>query len=482
MNFSLSLQTRLALTSALFTGAALGLLAVIINFAAGLVFTGLVKENIAEKSGEIVRMIGGRYRPLEGGFDIPAIEALGMYFVHEGYLISLRGQGGGTLWDARNCDMEECSAVVEAIAGRMEGRFRFKGALVRREYPVTQGGLNLGTVAIETYGPFFFSEAEARFLGALNRVLLGAALLLSLLSAAGSLLLSRSIARPVRNAARAARELAKARSGAARGGGPAIRVEERFRTRELAGLARSVNELAGELEEAERRERQLSADIAHELRTPLACLQGTVEAMIDGVFEPTRERLESCHGEILRLAGLAGDLHTLAGLEWETIALRKTGFDLGKLLETTAEQFSAEAREKGLSLRVELPGPAPVLADYDRLKQVFINLLSNALKYTPRGSVVLSLQGGEFPPPDSEAPGPPRFWEAAVTDTGIGIAAEDLPHVFERFYRSDKSRSRNSGGAGIGLAIAAAILRAHGGTIGAEALPGGTIFRVRLPA
>ena len=197
--------------------------------------------------------------------------------------------------------------------------------------------------------------------------------------------------------------------------------------------------------------------------------------MIDGVYRPDREHLESCHEEIIRLANLVKDMRILTGLEWETITLDKTGFDLAKLVQAAAEQFSQRAREKGIALRLDLV-KSPVTADYDRLKQVFINLLSNAVKYTDSGSVTVTIR---------QAALPGAAWEAAVADTGIGIPESDIPHIFERFYRTDKSRGRSTGGAGIGLTIAAAIIRAHGGTIGVESRSGeggktGTVFRVVL--
>ena len=179
-------------------------------------------------------------------------------------------------------------------------------------------------------------------------------------------------------------------------------------------------------------------------------------------------------------------MNTLTGLEWENIALHKTEFDLAKLLELTAEQWSPQAREKGIAINLKLresPGTSVPLitADYDRLKQVFINLLSNAVKYTDRGGISISLEEtahGVFTPgKGSEANS--RFC-IYFSDTGIGIPKEDLPRIFERFYRSDKSRSRSTGGSGIGLAIAAAIVRAHGGTITAESGAAGSVFRVCL--
>jgi signal transduction histidine kinase len=472
--FSISLQNRLALTYALFIGFALAVLAFVINISTGVIFTTLVKGNIAGETGEIVRAMGGQYNPMSRSFDAAAIEAVGMHFVHEGYIISVEDADGGLVWDARSCDMRECMTVINEIAARMEGHFGVDGAMRRDRYPVLYAGRTVGTVTVETYGPYFYSETEGVFLASVNRLLTIAAVVLTVISFLISIFLSRAIARPVNKSAEAARQIAKAYSTGA--GGTAleireIRIDDKYQTRELAALAFSINSLAAELEEAERRQKRLSADIAHELRTPLTCLQGDVEAMIDGVYQPDRKRLESCHEEIIRLAGLVNDLGALTALEWENLTLNKTEFDLAALLRVTAEQFKAAALEKGIEINLRLV-ESPVFADYDRLKQVFINLLSNAVKYTDKGGVTVSVKS---------AAKPGAAWEASVADTGIGIPEDDLPHVFERLYRADKSRGRRSGGAGIGLAIAAAIVRAHGGSIQAESSTnGGSVFRVML--
>jgi signal transduction histidine kinase len=539
---TISLKNRLALTYALFISLALGVLTLVINVFTGLVFNALIRENIAGKSQEIVRDIGDRYNPLSRSFDAFSIETMGMNFVHEGYIVTVEDENGGLVWDARSCDMRQCMDVISGIAGRMEKSFGINGALQKEQYPVSYSGGTVGKVTIETYGPFFYSETETKFLTSINRLLLAAGIVLTLVSVCVSTALSRAIARPVKKAGEAARQIAKVHSGGMNPDRLVIRIPDHYKTRELAELSRSLNELAAELEEAESRQIRFTADIAHELRTPLTCLRGNIEAMIDGVYRPDKKHLESCHEEIMRLAGLVEDLNILTSLERETgdprelsKKLHKTEFDLAKLLRVTAEQFRAAANEKGIGIKLKLR-ESPVSADYDRLKQVFINILSNAVKYTDRGSVTISIEeaGGGLPPAahtvapppplrglrPRNAPGPggttspgpgktapsasdnptppgsggtaPRRvrWQVTVADTGIGIPESDLPHIFERLYRSDKSRGRQTGsfgtgGAGIGLTIAAAIVRAHGGTISAESRAGedggtGSVFRVVL--
>jgi signal transduction histidine kinase len=464
----ISLKNRLILTYVLFISLALVVLTFMVNQITSRIFTGLIKQNITEKSNDIVRAIAGQYNPKTRGFDIITIEAIGMYFIHEGYILTIFDENGDFIWDARSHNMRECAEVLETIAARMEEKFRVSGSFQNQQYPIHYAKQPIGNIRIETYGPFFYSEAEALFLSSVNRLFVIAGLVFVLLSVIISILLSRTIARPILKAEEAARQIAALHSsGTNNQQNLRIRLHDHYQTKELAGLSRSINDLADELEEGERRQRQLISDIAHELRTPLTYLQGSIEAILDGVWKPDREHLTNCHEEIIRVTRLIQDLNTLTNFEWENIILNKTDFDLAELLQVTADQFKAAAHKKGITITLNLI-PSPINADYDRLKQVFINLLSNAVKYTDEGNITISMQ------PSS------KNRRIFITDTGIGIPPEYLPHIFERLYRTDKSRNRKTGGAGIGLTIAAAIVSAHGGTIKAESNGSGTTFQVEL--
>jgi signal transduction histidine kinase len=453
--YRISLRNYIALIYTLFICFAIFILSIVIHFFAGKIFSEYIRDNIKAQNEEIVRSFTEQYDPAAGRFDIHGMDAMGMHFLHQGYLISLEDTGGKVMWDARASNMQQCSMVINEIAGRMEREYQISGAFEINRQPLVYRGDAIGQINIETYGPFFYSENESGFLNTLNRSLFVTGVVFLSLSVAVSIFLATALARPILRAADAARHIA--------GGNLAVRVPEKHAPRELYELSRSINELAEALEQGERRQKRLTSDIAHELRTPLTTLQGNIEAMIDGVWEPTAERLTSCHEEIIRLHKLVEDLNLLSILEKENLVLHKTDFDLAKLIASVTGQFLPLAREKGIALSAR-SAASPLYADYDRLMQVFINLLSNAVKYTDRGAVTVEVK------PLEEAGR--RCYAITVADTGIGIGEEDLPHIFQRFYRSDKSRNRGSGGAGIGLSIAAAIAAAHGGRIEAASVPG----------
>jgi signal transduction histidine kinase len=459
------LRNRLALSYALFICVSVLVMGAVINRFAEKLFSAFVAENINAESAEIAHAIADFYDPRARSFDVISLETMGMHFVHQGYIVSVEDLKGNTVWDARSCDMEQCAAVIDEIALRMENEFGVGGALETNRFPLSYRGMPVGQLSIETFGPFFYSESESAFLAGLNRFFLVSGGIFIILSILLSFFLAAQISRPVLKAAEAARRIA--------GGALSARVPDRYRTRELRELSRSVNDLAAALENGEQWQKRLTADIAHELRTPLTCLQGNMEAMIDGVWEPTPERLSSAWEEIVRLNKLVEDLNLLSILEQKNIVLHKTEFDLATLVAVTAERFRPAAQEKGIAIDVAECGAVMAQGDYDRLTQALVNLIANAVRYTDQGGVAVATTEAQ------------DFCEVAVADTGMGLEEEELDRVFERFYRSDKSRSRAgdaAAGAGIGLSIAQAIALAHGGRIRAERRSGGgSVFTLRLP-
>jgi two-component system, OmpR family, sensor histidine kinase BaeS len=293
---------------------------------------------------------------------------------------------------------------------------------------------------------------------------IAAAAVVALLALAGTALLSRRVLRPIGTLTAASQ-----RVGA---GDLSLRVPVSGRD-ELAQLARSFNRMADSLQRGEERQRRLVADVAHELRTPLANLRGYLEALKDGVIPPGSELFASLHEEAVLQQRIVDDLQDLALAEAGALAYHRTRIDLAELLETCRAAHQAAAGAAGVALHVQADGPVIVTADPDRLRQVIGNLLANALRATPAGgSVTLSAAR----PVDGAA-------TVVVRDTGTGIAAADLPHVFDRFWRADPARGRATGGAGLGLAIARQIVTDHGGHIAADSHPGtGTVVTITLPA
>lgn len=240
-------------------------------------------------------------------------------------------------------------------------------------------------------------------------------------------------------------------------------------------LIKRFNKMVEELERAEQQRRNLTADVAHELRTPVHIIQGNLEGILDGVYEPTPEHINDTLDETRLLIRLVNDLQTLSLAETGQLPFHPTRFPLADLLQDLTSSFSAQAATWGIDLKTKLADPNQELtADYDRLNQVLSNLISNALQHTAEGgSISIEAYAGSSQE---------KSVRIRVTDTGAGIAAQDLPFIFDRFWRGDKSRTgrRHSG---LGLAITNQLVHAHNGTIQVQSEIGrGTIFTIELPA
>ncbi len=328
------------------------------------------------------------------------------------------------------------------------------------------GGMG-GMMGPGTSGDVLTASLDAAFRQALMQALAFSAVLAAACALALSYVVARQIAGPVRHMLWATRRIG-AGHYAERVVVPAANAHD-----ELGALAASFNDMASALEQTERRRLELIGDVAHELRTPIATLTGYLEGLLDGVVASTPETWAKLHTESLRLRRLVDDLQDLSRAEARRIPLHAVGVTPDSLVAAARERVAQPYAEKGLELRVELPPSLPaVTADPDRAVQVLTNLLTNALRYTPAPGTVHVRA--------ARADGAVTF---TVTDTGIGIASDHLPHIFERFYRVETSRSRLLGGSGIGLTIAKALVEAMGGAIRAESagLDQGSSFIFTLP-
>jgi signal transduction histidine kinase len=288
------------------------------------------------------------------------------------------------------------------------------------------------------------------FRSGVNEALGVAALAAAIVAVGVSLALSRRIVAPLQEMTVASRRIAEGK------------YDERVAVKsadELGQLGESFNQMAEQLEQVEAMRRQLIGDVSHELRTPLTAIKGSMEGLMDGVLPADAETYQQIHAEADRLSRLVDDLQELSRVEAHAYPLDIREVDLSALVATTIKRLTPNARAKRISLTSSLPRDLPrLLADEDRLGQVLTNLAANGIQYTPEGgAITISAvrKNGDV--------------QITVTDTGVGIPPEHLAHIFTRFYRVDKSRSRASGGgSGIGLTIARLLVEAHGGKIWAE--------------
>ncbi len=373
--------------------------------------------------------------------------------------------GGFALSDAEG-------RVVAAGGGRRRGE-QLSSAELARGVAIQVDGQVVGTLIPSGNAFGMMSPAATDFLFRVNRALFLAAIGAGALSVALGAALARALTNPLTELTHATRAIAQGQLGR--------RVNVRSRD-ELGELASSFNQMSADLARARDQRRQMTADIAHDLRTPLSVILGHAEALRDGVLPPTPETLGLVHEEALRLNRLIEDLRTLSLAEAGELTLTRRPTPPGDLLERAVAAQTPRALQQNISLQTQIePGLPEIDVDPDRIAQVLGNLLDNALRHTPSGGgvmcQVIAKHGRTVP---GRLPSPVTF---SIADTGPGIAPEDLPHIFDRFYRADKARARSNeqGGSGLGLAIARSIVEAHGGRIWAESQPGrGAQFFVEL--
>ncbi len=329
--------------------------------------------------------------------------------------------------------------------------------------PIVVNGQTVGSVLVGSMIEPVLNPADEDFLRAVNLSIFITAAAVGLLALILGSMLFHQITSPLSAVSQAAEAIAA---------GQLERRVEVKTTDEIGRLGRSFNRMAESLAQADVLRRNMIADIAHELRTPLTVVQGGLEAMLDGVYDLSAENITSIHQQTALLSRLVADLRDLALAEAGQLKLDWQAVDPDALIAEANDGLRTQAQNKGVTLKLQLPQGLPrIRGDGQRLQQVLFNLLSNALRHTPTGGTVTT--GAEVKE---------DMLIIRVQDTGSGIPAEDLPHVFERFYRVDRSRARSTGGSGLGLTIAKRIVEAHGGQIWAHSWMGaGSTFAFSLP-
>ena len=428
-------------------------------------FEQYVAQQRKMSSEQLAQSLSFQYHAEDGTWNVEYIHGLGMYALKDGYLIRLSDAEGQVIWDAENHDMTLCHQIMQDIRTQMsQRRPDLDGNFTTYRYDLKQNDEVIGYLDVSYYSPYYLNESDFRFLDSLNRILLVVGICAAVAAAAAGAVLAKSLSVPLLKVTEITRKISDGDYGA--------RLEnENGQTQEIAALSGAVNHMAERLERQETLRRRLTSDVAHELRTPVANVSLNLEMMLDEVWEPTKDRLQSCYEELGRISGIISDLEKLRQMETENMNLELEPVNLLELAQAVETAFEPDLKKKKLTCEVSGEAAA-VMGDQRRLHQVIFNLVSNAVKYSTEGGTIQIRVKQEK-----------HKAVLIVEDQGIGMAEEELPLIFERFYRTDLSRSRKTGGAGIGLAIVKAIVQAHQGTVTVTSkVCCGSRFTVTLPA
>ncbi|MDI3547833.1 MAG: hypothetical protein PWR10_1485 [Halanaerobiales bacterium] len=429
-------------------------------------FRDYLSEKRREADEQIVTVIENLYQ--ERGNWAEIIPELMKLDIVSGRFIRIEDRYGNSIYNSfeYNRGMMRDSMMRGMMRGMMGRHYNLSPDIFKyaRSYDLTIKGEKIGRVFISSpEQPGLLTARDRYFTERINKAILWAAGLIALVTILVSIYFSRRLSRPLLEMSEATQKIAEGR------------FEQRINVSgsdELGRLGIAFNEMAGKLEHLEKIRQESTSDLAHELRTPLTTMRSYLEAMEDGVIPPSKENISSLHSELMRLVRLVNRLGELAEVEGKIINLKKEELNLLDLVERVGERFLPLAGEKGIDFRVRAEDRGLIInGDQDSIEQIFSNLFSNAIKYTnPGGKIEVSLEKKN------------DRVRVVVKDTGIGIAREDLPYIFERFYRADKSRSRGTGGTGIGLTLTKKLVEAHDGQIFVRSKLGeGTEFTILFP-
>ncbi|QHQ60541.1 HAMP domain-containing protein [Anaerocolumna sedimenticola] len=439
-----------------------GLTSLVTNFGLKAQFENYVIHRQEKQTREIIDLIKMKYEE-EKAWNTGYLEIIGMNALQNGMILEVEDNKKQSVWSAYKHNNGLCQAMIMDMRANMYSYSdKWNGEYQEKAYPITIDDVQVGTLTTGYVGPYYFNDEELIFIKALNSLFLITGICSLIIAFALGVFMSLRLSNPLNKVAKKALSLSE--------GNYKERLTDGSHTKEIEILIETINELSDALEHKDKLQKQLTQDVAHELRTPLTSVQGHMEAMLDGIWAMDKERLTSCYEEIIRIKKLIGSIEDLSGVENENILLHKQEFNLAKLFIRLLNNYEKNFQMKNIRVNYR-PESIMIYADEDKMSQVFNNLLSNALKYSEdEGEITIQTTVEK----DSVI--------VSLKDTGMGISEEDLPHIFERFYRADKSRNRKTGGVGVGLTISKAIIEAHEGKITVNSKYGeGTEFVIKLP-
>lgn len=409
----------------------------------------------------LIRDIGNTY--MNGEWNSENIEKIGIEAIDNGFIIKVKDASNNVIWSARTHNSSMCQAMMDRMGYNMNiVNPGYKGDYTEETYNLRIGDNSIGTLEVGYYGPLYYNDSDVGFFKTLDRILIFVGIFSLGVSILIGVLISTSISKPIGSVVKATNLIAT--------GKYKNRIKEESNIKEIKEMINSVNTLATSLDEEEKVRKILTKDISHELRTPLTTMQGQLEALIDGIWDPTEERLQSIHEEVQRLSRLVGSLEHLSRYESENLILNRSEVNIKDLIEMILTNFEKQLLDKEINVKSELETTI-INIDKDKITQALVNIISNGIKYTEHGGELEVICKSE----DNKT-------MISIQDNGIGISREHLPYIFQRFYRADESRTRATGGAGIGLTISKAIIEAHDGSLKVQSeIDKGTKFTITLP-
>lgn len=407
-------------------------------------FKAYVIDKQQKNNEDILHQIQNQYSS-QNGWNVSSVEDIGVDQLSNGIIIKLKDVNNNTIWDATKHNSGLCAQMLDHMAKNMQSKYpNFNGKYLEEAKDIYVNNQKIATLYIGYYGPFFYTDNDLAFINQLNLLLLISASISIVISIILAIIFSRNITKSLEEIIDKTHKLSQGKYD--------LKIDNKSNVYEISNLLDSINNLEKKLNSQEKLRKKLTQNMSHELRTPITSIQGHLEAMIDGIIEPTKERLESCYEEIQRMSRLIEKLENLENLEKDKILDLKY-VDISLIMKNVLNNFEKQILDKKISLNFEYT-PIMITIDPDKMYQVFVNIISNAIKYTNESgkiSVKIVEKKGNI--------------KIIVNDNGIGIDPKHINYIFERLYREDDSRNSKVGGYGIGLSIVKEIINLHHGDI-----------------
>ena len=421
----------------------------------------IIRNNENEIS-NIIDSIRSKY--VNGEWELSSIQQIGEDAISNGIFVDLYDKDRNLVWGAMTYNKNMCHMVMGSIENNMNYMInKNKSNYTEKLFEIKNlDNEIIGNIKIGSYGLLYYMDNDVDFLKEINKVITSIGIVMVLITIFIAILISNNISKPV--------EVVSNMANLIGDGDYDNKIDYDSNIVEIDVLIKSINNLSAKLEEQENLRKRLTTDISHELRTPLTSIQTHLEAMIDGIWEPDTERLNSVNEEVIRLTNLVNQLQNLAKFDSEKSKLNLAKVNVKNLIMNVVYNNQGKALEKNINIECDLESIDSYL-DKDKISQVIVNLLSNAIRYTNNGGKIFISSYKEN-----------NNLKIQFKDNGIGIPKENIKYIFERFYRVDESRSKNTGGIGVGLTIVKSIIDLHQGTIEVRSeLNKGSEFIVILP-